>query len=82
MGIAYEKTAPSLWATHIKAYVQQLGLPYPCLLGDDSTKELADVDAFPTLLFVDRTGEVRLVLRGYHEYERLDAVAKLLIDEA
>jgi thiol-disulfide isomerase/thioredoxin len=82
VGIAYEKTVRSRWAEAVASYVRQHNVPYPCLLGDEATKQLAEIDAFPTLLFIDRSGEVRLSLRGYHSFERLDAIAHLLMDEA
>jgi thiol-disulfide isomerase/thioredoxin len=82
VGIAYEKTIRSQWGANIESYVKEHEIPYPCLLGDAATQELARIDAFPTLLFVDKSGIVRFSLRGYHNYERLDAIADLLINGA
>ena len=81
VGIAYEKSPPGTWADLIQKYVEEHNVPYPALIGDQRTKaRVMNLDAFPTMLFVDRDGKVRLQLAGYREFELLEAVVRVLID--
>jgi hypothetical protein len=38
-------------------------------------------NSYPTTVFVDRSGKVRLVLKGYTPPAILDAVTKILVEE-
>lgn len=82
VGLTYEKATASQARKLIKDFVDFHNIPFPCLLGDKKTmRQVPDFRAFPTLLFLDRTGKVRLRMIGYHGYEKLQAVISLLIDE-
>ena len=63
VGINYERVpAPEVNAT-VKAFVSKNKVPYPCLLGDDETRErIPRFAGFPTTLFLDRAGMVRLTV--------------------
>jgi len=55
---------------------------YPCLIGDEKTqKHVPNFEGFPTTLFIDRTGTVRLKAVGYHSYEDLSAIVGALLEE-
>ncbi|MDP6720887.1 MAG: hypothetical protein QGF59_19635, partial [Pirellulaceae bacterium] len=56
---------------------------YPCLLGDDVTLgRVPNLEGFPTSLFIDPSGKVRLQIVGYHPYDHLEAVVQALLAEA
>ena len=82
IGIAYEKTLPGREKAKVREFVRQNAVPYTCAIGDDATKrKVPDFNSFPTLLFLDADGQVKLKLLGYHGYEQLDAVVNLLLEE-
>ena len=55
---------------------------YPWVLNDDKTEEkIPDLQGYPTTLFLDRTGRVRLKLGGYTPMARLDAIVATLLAE-
>lgn len=64
-------------------YVEEAGINYPCVMGDDETQEqVPDFGGFPTTLFIDRTGTVRMKVVGLHEYDYLEAVVSTLLEES
>jgi thiol-disulfide isomerase/thioredoxin len=71
--------------TTISQFAQDLGINYPCLLGDEATQQQVPVTdsqfPFPTTLFIDRSGRVRLKALGYHPYQKLEAIVQALMDE-
>ena len=82
VGIAYEKTLLSQWPKIVSEFVRKNEVPYTCLIGDNATKkQVPNFRSFPTMLFLDRQGQVRLKLVGYHGYAQLDAIVDLLIAE-
>lgn len=57
-------------------------MKYPCVLNDDTTEEkIPDFKGYPTTLFLDRSGKVRLVLVGYTPLSRLEAIVTTLLAE-
>ena len=82
VGINYERVpAPEVNAT-VKAFVSKNKVPYPCLIGDDKTRErIPRLDGFPTTLFLDRAGMVRLTVPGELRPLDLEAITTLLLDE-
>ena len=83
VGIAYEQGPPKTWKTKVKDYVAEHDVNYTTLIGDARTKKSVKgggLSSFPTLLFVDREGKVRLQVKGYHDFARLDAVVSLLTE--
>jgi hypothetical protein len=63
-------------------FVKENKIPYPCVIGDDKTQEqIPDFEGFPTTLFLDRAGKVRLKVVGYHSMADLDAIVSMLLDE-
>lgn len=63
-------------------YVAENGINYPCAMGDDETKDMIpEFRGFPTTLFIDKTGTVRLKAVGLHEYSYLEAVVGILLAE-
>jgi thiol-disulfide isomerase/thioredoxin len=63
-------------------YVTENGINYPCIMGDDETQAMIpNFQGFPTTLFIDRTGKVRMKAVGLHDYEYLDAIVTELLAE-
>ena len=44
-------------------------------------KQIPGKVLLPTTLFIDQTGTVRYVAQGYHDYDQLAAITKLLSSE-
>ncbi len=66
----------------IKAYAAEAKIGYPCLLDDDMTQEkVPGFQGYPTTLFLDRTGRVRLTLVGYTPVAKLEAIVATLLAE-
>jgi thiol-disulfide isomerase/thioredoxin len=82
VGINYEQLPAAEWKPTIAKVAKEIGITYPCLIGDEATQsKIPNLEGFPTTLFVDRAGVVRLKLVGYHPYEKLESVVLLLLEE-
>jgi thiol-disulfide isomerase/thioredoxin len=82
VGINFERVPREEWVSTITTTVQELGINYPCLLSDEATSaKVPNLEGFPTTLFLDRTGTVRLRIDGYHPYEKLEGIVLELLDE-
>lgn len=63
-------------------FAKKEGINYPLALIDTKTfKQVPNFEGYPTTLFVDRKGTVRLVEVGYHPAEYMDAIVKALLAE-
>jgi thiol-disulfide isomerase/thioredoxin len=64
-------------------FIEEFGINYPCIMGDDATREqIPNLTGFPTTLFIDAEGTVRLKAVGLHEYEYLEAVVQELLSQS
>ncbi|HLN33448.1 MAG TPA: TlpA disulfide reductase family protein [Gemmataceae bacterium] len=82
VGINYERVTGEEAAKIIRKFVKENHMNYPCLIGDEKTqKHVPNFEGFPTTLFIDRTGTVRLKAVGYHSYEDLSAIVGALLEE-
>lgn len=82
VGINYERGPKEGHKKLISSFVKANGVTYPCVLGDEKTQEMVpDLQGFPTTLFIDREGKVRLMLVGYTPMPQLEAIVTLLLDE-
>jgi thiol-disulfide isomerase/thioredoxin len=82
VGINYERAPQDQWVDKIKAGIAELGINYPCVIGDDATRnQIPNFEGFPTTLFIDRTGKVRLKAVGYHDLAHLEALVTALLAE-
>jgi len=88
IGLNYEKDASSDAEARelVRQAVTQIGIPYPCLMGDDQTRErVPGFGAFPTSLLLDRSGKVRMLVVGYDEkslQKIADAIVVLLAEKS
>jgi len=82
IGINYENRDTSEAVALIKKFITENNMPYTCVIGDDDTrKKIPDFQAFPTTLFIDRMGKVRLKEVGYKPLNVLEAIVSTLLDE-
>lgn len=82
VGLNYENGEGDEVVRLIKDFVTENKMNYTCLIGDtDTQKQVPDFQGFPTTLFIDRTGKVRLQFVGLHPYSTLEAVVTKLLNE-
>jgi thiol-disulfide isomerase/thioredoxin len=83
VGINYERGDATKFKDNINDFAKEFGVTYPCLLGDEVTrKRVKGLNSFPTTLFIDPSGKVRLMVKGYHPYDHLEAIVLALLAEA
>lgn len=67
----------------IKEFARQTEIPYRCVLNDETTeKKIPGFQGYPTTLFLDRSGNVRMMLVGYTPKVRLEAIVTTMLAEA
>lgn len=72
-----------LQTTRVQKAVEEFKINYPCALIDDAFLEaIPDFEGFPTTLFIDRQGRVRLKMVGAQSLSRLETAIKLLLEES
>ncbi len=63
-------------------FVKEFGINYPCVIGSQETlAQVPDFSGYPTTLFIDKTGKVRLKVVGQQEYSYLEAIVSELLAE-
>lgn len=73
----------ALQIARVQKAVEEFKINYPCALIDDPfLKTIPDFEGFPTTLFIDRSGRVRLKMAGAQSLSRLETAIKLLLDES
>ncbi|MFO7907504.1 MAG: TlpA disulfide reductase family protein [Planctomycetota bacterium] len=83
IGLNYEQGSdPAANTETVRDFVDDHGINYPCALGTEEIRaQIPQFRGFPTTLFLDRTGTVRLKLTGLHEFAYLEALALALLEE-
>lgn len=82
VGINYEEGSPEEVKGLVKKFMEENGMTYTCVLGDDATRDrVPNFEGFPTTLFIDRTGKVRFKEVGYRPLVALEAVVSTLLAE-
>lgn len=72
-----------LQTTRVLKAVEEFKINYPCALIDDGFLEkIPDFEGFPTTLFIDRQGRVRLKMVGAQSLSRLETAIQLLLAES
>ncbi|MFM7317195.1 MAG: TlpA disulfide reductase family protein [bacterium] len=65
----------------IKEFNKRMKVPYNCVLGDEKTqKQVPNFEGYPTTLFLDRSGKVRMVIVGGEPLFRLEAAVEALME--
>ena len=75
--------APNATLESVSNFAQTQGINYDIALGDTTvSSQLAGKMALPTTLFLDRDGRVRYIATGYHDYAKVEAITKVLLNES
>jgi thiol-disulfide isomerase/thioredoxin len=65
----------------IKEFNKRMKVPYTCVLGDEKTqKQVPNFEGYPTTLFMDRSGKVRMTIVGGQPLFRLEAAVEALME--
>lgn len=63
-------------------FAEEFSMNYPCILSDEETRaQVPNFRGYPTTLFIDRSGKVRMTVVGLHEFAYLEAVVNVLLAE-
>lgn len=82
VGLNYEKSSEEENVKAVVEFSKEMGINYPCLLGDRSTlTQVPSFSGYPTTLFIDKSGKVRMKAVGLHDYFYLEAVVSKLLSE-
>ncbi|MGE5194629.1 MAG: TlpA family protein disulfide reductase [Deltaproteobacteria bacterium] len=66
----------------VRQFCDAEGVRYPCALaGERIIRQVPDFEGFPTTLFFDHTGKVRMRVVGYHEPAFLKAAVEALLKD-
>jgi thiol-disulfide isomerase/thioredoxin len=82
VGLAYERVEDEEEALEtVKEFSAEKLINYPCAMGDEATMEMVpDFQGYPTTLFIDREGVVRLQLVGLQPHAKLEWLVRHLMD--
>lgn len=67
----------------VKEFAEKAGIKYPlAAIGQDDAalQAVPDLEGFPTTLWIDREGKVRLMKVGYHDYGPIEGYTKPLLE--
>ncbi len=83
IGISMDDTDnPSAAVDTVKSFAIDSGINYTLGMGTEAIKkQIPGKVLLPTTLFIDRTGTVRYVAQGYHDYDQLAAITERLASE-
>jgi thiol-disulfide isomerase/thioredoxin len=83
IGINYERgESPEANRKLVVDFAAKNNVLYNCVMGDEETqKQIPAFEGYPTTLFVDREGKVRAKVVGYHQYDDLEAMVEVLLNE-
>jgi thiol-disulfide isomerase/thioredoxin len=83
VGLTYEPAPGDAARQAIRTFVGENKITYPCLLGDAATRaKVPRFQGYPTTLFLDRTGKVRLQTTGYQTMLTLETIVNVLLVES
>ncbi len=83
VGLNYERGAADQVKDTIKKFMTENAMNYRCAIGDPATQQkVPNLTGYPTTLFIDRTGKVRLKLVGLQSLAKLDAIVSVLLAES
>lgn len=82
LGLAFESADPELATKGVSRAMMEQGIRYRCALGEPACQDqVPGFEGFPTLLFLDRRGQVRSVCTGWQPREKAAAIVSLLLQE-
>ncbi len=66
----------------VKDFIANNSMNYPCaMISDEVMAQVPNFQGFPTTLFIDHHGKVRMTTVGFHEYGYMAAVVETLLKE-
>lgn len=75
--------APNDVLETVKSFVEKQKFNYSVAMGDASIAgQLPGKMALPTTVFIDRNGRVRYIAKGYHDFAKVEAITKMLVNES
>ncbi len=78
-----EQGPPDQVRKTIKEFAKETKIPYKCVVNDGKTEEkIPGFQGYPTTLFLDRSGKVRMMLVGYTPKVKLDMIVTTLLAES
>jgi thiol-disulfide isomerase/thioredoxin len=79
VGIAYEHVDIEDGPAAVRAFVRERAIPYPCLIGDDKTREqVPGFLGYPTTIYLDPEQTVRVVAVGECSLREMEAIVELV----
>jgi hypothetical protein len=83
VGLNSERTRDKKQAAElVREFCKSEGVDYPCAIATEAVlDQVPDLEGFPTTLFIDRTGKVRIRAVGYHDLAFLQAAVEALLHE-
>ncbi|MFO0909550.1 MAG: TlpA disulfide reductase family protein [Isosphaeraceae bacterium] len=80
VGLTYEQGQGDEHIKAIRDFIKEFGVNYPCLIGDGpAMAQLTRFDGYPTTLFLDRDGKLRLQVTGYHSKPTLETAINTML---
>jgi len=81
VGINYEREEDEEKAIElIREFIDENKMNYTCVIGTEEVQEqIPDFSGYPTTLFIDREGKVRMMLVGAHSHTKLKSVVEALL---
>jgi cytochrome c biogenesis protein CcmG/thiol:disulfide interchange protein DsbE len=83
VGLAYERVEEGEDAAgKVVEFGTKAGINYPCAIGEDATRDMVPgFRGYPTTLFIDREGKVRMMTVGAESFERLEGIVLALMEQ-
>jgi len=82
IGLAFENGLPEIASATVRESMLDNDINYRCVLGDPSIQgKVPGFTGFPTSVFLDRSGKVRMAIAGENPYEKYLSIVRLLIEE-
>lgn len=82
VGLNKENGSVEAQAQKVREFRDKFGIPYRCaIITERIMAQIPDFDGFPTTLFFDKRGKLRLMYVGYHEARELQAAVENLLAE-
>ena len=82
VGVAFENGMPESASEHVQESMLDSNVNYRCVLGDPAIqKSVPGFSGFPSSLFLDRSGKVRMLVAGENSYEKYLSIVQLLMEE-
>lgn len=84
LGVSMDNPQDSLRAIEtVRKFASDQKFNYPCAMGNELFSQgIPGERVLPTMVFLDSFSNIRYVARGYHDYAKLEAITKVLLNES